>query len=552
MAIGREEERKKSFKKTLDLEDARRKREEETISLRKNKREESIQKRRQLIVEDESATAQQSAPSLASRVERIPELAVNLRATDADTVIAATSEFRKLLSSEHNPPIQQVIEAQVVPRFVEFLQPPFDGYPKLQLEAAWALTNIASGSTEQTAHAVQMGAIPSFIRLLHSHDDETREQAVWGLGNIAGDNTNFRDAIIHAGAVQALTQILASQSKLSMMRNAIWTLSNLCRGKPQPELSLIKPAVPVIANVVCTQGDNEVLTDALWALSYISDGHNDRIEAVIEMGDGLINKIVEMLTHSNPGVITPALRCVGNIVTGTDDQTQAMIDANVLSKLNVLLSNPKKNLRKEACWAISNITAGSKAQIQAAINAGVFPSIVSLLRNGEFDVKKEACYAVCNATTGGGDKQMQYLVKQGVVAALSDVLSFPQPELVLVSLSGLENILKVGASLSKNDNNYFWSHFEECEGIDKIENLQNHENEEIYNKVVEIIETYFGVDEEADDSENVNPNTTTTVSKGFAPVAQCGGNNGAGQFNFGMNFAAPTPLQSNGFQFQFN
>ncbi len=39
---------------------------------------------------------------------------------------------------------------------------------------------------------------------------------------------------------------------------------------------------------------------------------------------------------------------------------------------------------------------------------------------------------------------------------------------------------------------------EECYGLDKIEFLQSHENMEIYQKAFDIIEHYFGSEDDAD------------------------------------------------------
>ena len=89
------------------------------------------------------------------------------------------------------PPIQDVINLGLVPRFVELLKD--TTRPDLQFEAAWALTSIASGIAEHTRVVVEQGAVPLFVQLLKSTNDDVREHAVWALGNIAGDSIKNRD-----------------------------------------------------------------------------------------------------------------------------------------------------------------------------------------------------------------------------------------------------------------------------------------------------------------------------------------------------------------------
>ena len=79
-------------------------------------------------------------------------------------------------------------------------------------------------------------------------------------------------------------------------------------------------------------------------------------------------------------------------------------------------------------------------------------------------------------------------------------------------LDAMTNMMAAGKELGASKGvNVFAVAMDEAEGIDALEKLQEHENEEVYSKAVHLLETYFGAEEEED--ENLAPNAT---SSGFA------------------------------------
>ena len=476
---------------------------------------------------DGQSDSTNSAQTVAQKLDSLPQMVQGLYTGTPDVQLQATRHFRKLLSIEKMPPIEDVIRAGVVPKFVEFLMR--NDLPDLQFEAAWALTNIASGTSENTRVVIDHGAIPIFVQLLSSEAEDVREQAIWALGNIAGDSAKCRDLVLENNVMAPLLGQLHEHSKTTMLRNATWTLSNLCRGKPQPMFQNVRVALPYLGKLI-HYSDEEVLTDACWALSYLSDGTNDKIEAVIQ--SGVVPRLIELLSHNTSNVLVPALRTVGNIVTGNDNQTQTVIEAGALQQLLQLLIEPvhKKSIRKEACWTISNITAGNQEQIQAVMNAGIIPPIVNLLANAEFDIKKEAAWAISNATSGGNGEQIKKLVEWECIKPLCDLLACSDAKIITVALEGLENILRVGHAMTQfpagmapsGMTNPYAELVDHAEGLDKIENLQSHSHHDIYKKVVDILEKYFGTEGVQEDEH-------------IAPAVDMN----AGQYSFGQQQMAP-------------
>lgn len=86
--------------------------------------------------------------------------------------------------------------------------------------------------------------MPIFVNLLLSEQEDVQEQAIWALGNIAGDSPECRDYVLEQGILNPLLQLLTKSTRLSMTRNAVWALSNLCRGKnPPPDFSKVKSKI---------------------------------------------------------------------------------------------------------------------------------------------------------------------------------------------------------------------------------------------------------------------------------------------------------------------
>ena len=237
---------------------------------------------------------------------------------------------------------------------------------------------------------------------------------------------------------------------------------------------------------MCT--DHEVYADACWTISHLSDGENARIDVILN-SEGLLEALVRLLEHEQISVSKPALRSLGNVVTGDDRQTHAAIQAGLVPKLSILLDHSNSGIRKETCWTLSNITAGNQSQINEVILAGCLPKLVRILKQDIFDVQKEATWVISNATSGGSSEHIQAVVEAGVLGPYVNMLSNHDSRIIQVALEGLQNIFKSGDRTQKLDE--YLEKFDEENGERMVRSLQNHSNSDVANGATRIVDSYF-------------------------------------------------------------
>lgn len=315
---------------------------------------------------------------------------------------------------------------------------------------------------------------------------------------------------------------------LGVLRNVSWSLSNLCRGRnPQPDFEIVSQALPTLKNMLNFR-DDDVIGDAAWSLSFLSDDtgsshlpENHKIEMVLK--SGVLDRLVALLSHPNPNIKIPALRTVGNIVTGTNFQTKMVIEANALPQLVSLLDNSHHGIRREAAWALSNIATGAKPHVNALVEISAFQALLASTAGADIPVKREIAYAITNALSHRDPAILTHIASLGWISQLISFLGDDDHDLQLCTLDALHHFLDFGQKNMQTTNeegelaqsNVYAEIIERANGCSALEKLLNHQDTRVYSKATNLLLTYFGYKQDEEDGPNCFNPTAVAQSSDF-------------------------------------
>jgi len=237
----------------------------------------------------------------------------------------------------------------------------------------------------------------------------------------------------------------------------------------------------------------DVISNCLWFFSHITNSEDDVIGRIVN--SKMVKAFLDYLESAIFTIVTPALRCIGNILSSSNpSHIKMVVEGGGIEKLCKLVTHRKVSIRKEACWSASNLLADDANLVGRAMDVSMFSHLFHIVRMDVNDVKIEAIVCVTNSVLSSTLDQVEILVSLGLFTIFPSLFSEKQSRLVVAGLECLKQLLIRGEQIKERRDdpcNCFLLKMEECGLIPLVEGLQNHESLDVYQKVTQIIDMFF-------------------------------------------------------------
>ena len=108
--------------------------------------------------------------------------------------------------------------------------------------------------------------------------------------------------------------------------------------------------------------------------------------------DGLIKQLMVLASSDKPKVMVPAIRALGNSLTGNDENTETIMNSGFLDMAAYMLNGSMRradSVIKDVIWGLSNIAAGTpKQQHRLASRTDLLREVSDRLKGAEFKIRK--------------------------------------------------------------------------------------------------------------------------------------------------------------------
>lgn len=326
-------------------------------------------------------------------------------------LVAATEIRTRLCKAK--APFDEVIAAGLEPLVALLTTPTSPGdSTKLQLEAAWALSNItASQHKRHTASVVASHAVPALASMISVElPAEVRELSLLCLANIAGENEEYRDRILRSDFVVLHRGARGSANVVVLLRNALSTFTtlvpesflktaaHLCRSltsgtAPLPQMADVEQLLPVL-KIFLRSKTAVVLEDSLSSVANLAG-----VDGMRPLLADFVGRLIELVEHRDASVTKQAVRALGCLAKGDVPPPQLLLPA-FLTKIVVLLA--KKDVVKVTLQLISVLCGGPPKLVASCFaTPGLLPGVMKALDSNDALTARLGCAVLSSAVRSG-------------------------------------------------------------------------------------------------------------------------------------------------------
>ncbi len=459
----------------VDFEELKRRRATVYVELRKQNRMEQVSKRRLLIAQLPTSSSPSAShpfhpillshsPGLltSSDIEKVALLATIIQAP-SDSLLLSTSidALLHILTTGDEEVMVKAVQCGLAAPLVDLLS---DSDNNLAYNSLWILTNLSAGAHDQVETLMEAGLLLALPALLESASVEMADQAVWALCNIAGDCVKYRDSILKLGYHEKVRRLLDEQNSARLISSAVWLFVQLC------DKALALSDACSICEKATFHGDVDMV-DLVHRLD-------------------IPPHLVKLTGSSDRKVATEALKAYANLLLGTGQQTDRVLDGGALELFERMLATQAEDVRKEVMWALSNVAAGEVQQARRLVQHSIFAKVLEELACPKLTIKREACITIANLCGKHDIPITHCLLASNPLPLLLDALDIPDPHLQLVLIEGMGCFLRVCFAYQELEEGT--KRFEDLEGLSKLQTLANTENAQVYRAVESLLSELYG------------------------------------------------------------
>lgn len=247
--------------------------------------------------------------------------------------------------------------------------------------------------------------IPLVVKYIDHPDEQIVNQTFWFLANVVVDAIQIGDKVLQQVDILSHCYKLTKQPKLSrsLLQIVCWFVTNLSNRRIYSNDDFLKALFVFQSGMIVN--DDEILSDCLWGLCYLTAREDEFSIAKVAGGETLPRIIEQMDITKSPTLFVPALKIIANIVSTNDEFIlDKAVFEGVLGKLMVYLElgSSGRVCANEALWSYSNIIASGPTYIEAILNVNeglIFYRFFEKLVSNDYDHKKEALMCLCNSIT---------------------------------------------------------------------------------------------------------------------------------------------------------